>query len=281
MSFPYKHSRRRALGIAPLAAASAAMTGSRPVHAFEVPKKQPGETKIVAIMGDYWHPAIAQETHVRQIFSRNKTWKVYFVMASRYLTAELLSDTDLFISARYGGGDSLGWSPDPIIVERPKSDTIWTDEHVDALMDNVTNRGMGWIAAHCTVASGREKLQQFMGIVPLLHQEVQPLAINDINQKHPITKGIDPFFINLDEQFAIELTEPSRTTVLFTSQALHDKRTTVAGWCLQRGKGRIVGLLPGHYQWNYRVPNYQEIFWRSAYWAMQRPIEPYGSGRSY
>ena len=280
MSLPYIPSRRNMLktGIASLAAT--AVAGS--AHAaFEVRPKQPGETKIVAVMGDYWHPAISQESHVRQIFSHNKSWKIYFVMSSRFLTAKLLSDADLFISARYGGRDSLGWSPDPIIVERPRGDQIWTDEHIDAIEDNVTNRGMGWIAAHCSLANGRERLQQFMGMKPLLHQEVQPLGIDDLNPDHPVTKGIPPFFINLDEQFAIELTEPETTSVLFKSTALHDKRVTIAGWALQRGKGRVVGLLPGHYQWNYRVPEYQDIFWRAAYWAMSRDIEPYPRAKNY
>jgi type 1 glutamine amidotransferase len=279
MSLPYKPSRRNIMktGIASLAAT--AVAGS--AQAFEVRPKQPGETKIVAVMGDYWHPAIAQESHVRQIFRANENWKIYFVMSSSYLTAELLSDADLFISARYGGGDSLGWSPDPIIVDRPRRDRIWTDEHIDALEDNVVNRGMGWMACHCTIANGRERLQKFLGMKPLLHQEVQPLGIDDLNQDHPITKGIPPFFINLDEQFALELTEPETTDVLFKSTALHDKRVTVAGWALKRGKGRVVGLLPGHYQWNYRVPEYQDIFWRSAYWAMNRDIEPYPNARNY
>lgn len=145
LRFKRVHRRIYKTSIASLAAYTSAVSSS-PV--YSAPKKQPGETKIVCVMGDYWHPAISQETHVRQIFSRNENYKVYFVMASRYLTAELLSDADLFISARYGGSDSIGWSPDPIIVERPRPDRIWTDEQVDVLIDNVTNRGMGWIAAH-------------------------------------------------------------------------------------------------------------------------------------
>ena len=138
---------------------------------------------------------------------------------------------------------------------------------------------MGWIAAHCTIANERRRLQDFMGLVPLLHQEVQPVAIQDLNQEHPITRGIEPFFINLEEQFAMELTEPSITTVLFRSLAIHDKRTTVSGWCLERGKGRVVGLLPGHYQWPYRLTSYQEIVWRAAYWAMRRDIPGFPSAR--
>ncbi len=271
-------SRRNVLktGLATLAGTAAA-----PNIRAAVPKKAKGETKIVCVMGDYWHPAASQERHMRQIFSKGDNYKVYFVLSSSYLTAELLSDTDLFISARYGGGDSPAWSPDPVVAERPKGDQIWTDEHIDALYDNVKNRGMGWLAVHCTLFSMRKEVEDLMGVEPLLHQEIQPCIIKDLNQNHPITKGFDTFYFNLDEQFDAQIKDPDRTTVLFRNLAVHDKRDALGGWCLEQRNGRVVGLLPGHYQWTYRVPEYQELFWRAAHWAMKRDIPPYtekGSG---
>lgn len=262
-------SRRTALktGAAGLAAAVTPIAAKA-----AIPKKAPGETKIVAVMGDYWHPAASQERHVRQILSQGKNYTVHFVLASRFLTAELLSDADLLITARYGGADDPAWSPDPVISERPKGDRIWTDEHLDAIFDNVRNRGMGWMSIHCTIFSGRTEVEDFIGIEPILHQEIQPVVIKDLHPTHPITEGIGTFFINLDEQFDVQIKDPETTTVLFRSLAVHDKRDAVSGWCLDRGKGRVVGLLPGHYQWSYRVPEYQEIFWRAAHWAMQREI---------
>ncbi len=114
-----------------------------------------------------------------------------------------------------------------------------------------------------------------MGIEPLLHQEMQPLIVQNLNQEHPITKGITPFTVTLDDQFDIELKYPERTSRLFNTLSVHDKRVALNGWCLDQGKGRVVGLIPGQFQFVYRVPQYQEIFWRSAYWAMNRDIEPY------
>jgi len=92
---------------------------------------------------------------------------------------------------------------------------------------------------------------------------------------HPITRGIKPFYVTLDDQFDVQIKEPSRTTVLFKCIAVHDKRVSVNGWCLEQGKGKVVGLLPGHHQFIYRMPQYQEIFWRAAHWAMNREIPPY------
>jgi len=268
-----KISRRNVLKTG-FAAAAAATIASPNAYAAQF-AKQPGETKIVCVMGDYWHNPVWQEQHVRGIFSSNRDWKVYFVLASRYLTAELLSDTDLLITTRYGGGDALGWTPEPIVCERPRSDIIWTDEHVEAVCDNVRNRGMGFLAAHCTLFCGREEIEDLMGIEPQLHQEMQPMAYNYFNQDHPITRGIEPYYVTLDDQFGVDFKYPSRTTILFTTQAVHDKREMVSGWCLEQGNGRVVGLLPGDHNFAYRVAEFQEIFWRAAHWAMKRDIPPY------
>ena len=87
--------------------------------------------------------------------------------------------------------------------------------------------------------------------------------------------GMDDFFVNLDEQFNVELTSPSDTTVLFKTLAVHDKNEAIGGWCRDQGKGRVVGLLQGHEHWIYRMREYQDIFWRSAHWAMKCDIPSY------
>ncbi len=265
-------SRRAVLktGVAGIASAAAV-----PAAGAMTLKKAPGETKIVAIMGDYWHPQVSQESHVRRIFSPRKDYRVYFVLASSRLNAELLADADLLITARYGGRDDMTWSPEPVVVERPAGDQIWTDDHVAVITDNVRNRGMGWMAVHCTLFSGRQEVEDFIGIEPILHQEIQPVVVQELNPVHPITRGIGSFFFNLDEQFDAQIKDPSTTETLFRTVAVHDKRNALGGWCLERGKGRVVGLLPGHYQWTYRVPQYREIFWRAAHWAMKRDIPPF------
>ncbi len=265
-------SRRKALktGLVTAAATTAVQSARAAVRS-----KEPGETKIVAIMGDYWHPAVSQELHVRAILSPLKDWKLYFVQRSSAFTPELLQDADLLITARYGGADSIGWSDEPVVVSRPKGDPYMTDEQEAAIIENVTKRGMGWLAVHCTLFTGRKAIEDLMGIEPILHQEIQPVVVRDLNPEHPITRGIDTFFFNLDEQFDAEIKDPSRTTVLFRTLAVHDKRDALGGWCLEQGRGRVVGLLPGHYQWTYRMPQYQEIFWRAAHWALKRDIPPF------
>ena len=45
----------------------------------------------------------------------------------------VFAHADLFISARYGGTDAPAWADQPVVVDRPQGDRIWTDEHVEAV----------------------------------------------------------------------------------------------------------------------------------------------------
>ena len=142
----------------------------------------------------------------------------------------------------------------------------------------IENRGMGWLAIHNTVWFLNDRLNRFVGAEPILHREIQPVIICNLNQEHPITKGIEPFIINLDEQFGVFINDPENVTTLFKSQSVHDKHRTIQGWSVERGKGRIVGLGPGHYEWTWYQVQWQEIMWRSALWAMHQQMKPfYGS----
>ena len=85
---------------------------------------------------------------------------------------------------------------------------------------------------------------------------------------------INSFYISLDEQFTAVI-KSGQTTTLFETTAMHDKHPVAGGWSLERGSGRVIGLLPGYMNYTYNVPEYREIFWRAAHWAMKRDIPSY------
>ncbi len=268
-----KPSRRNMLKTGIATFASFIATG-RKTAASSIPKA-PGETKIVAFMGgDRGHNSIPYEYHVRTIFSTKKDWRMIFVLASRFFTPGLISDADLLILSRHSRPDDIDWRSEGLAETMETGEHLWNDSNVNAIIDNVRKRGMGFMALHCTCACGNTDILDLMGIEPIMHKQIQPVLVRKINQAHPITKGIGDFFINLDEQFGA-IVKSSATSTLFETKALHDKLEAVGGWCLESGKGRVVGLLPGHLRWPYRVPDYREILWRSAHWAMNRDIPPY------
>ncbi len=265
--------RRTALKTGAAAAATLA-AGGQPSYASIAPKR-PGETKVVAIMGhDAMHNGVAYEVYIRSIFSSKKDWRLIFCRSNKYFTPELIADADLLMTSLFGGPftDYIEGIADSI--EQPRK-PLWSDEMVSAVVENVTKRGMGWMPVHNAIWFGRVELEELSGTRPVLHQEIQPLILREFNQEHPITRGMDDFFVNIDEQFGVELLYPGDTTVLFRTTAVHDKNDAIGGWCIERGKGRVVGLLPGHEHWCYRMREYQEIFWRAAHWALNREIPPY------
>ena len=269
----FQKRRRRRFFKAGFASLAFASTVSEAQSALK--PKVPGETKIVAFMGgDYGHNSMPLEIHMRNIFSTKKDWRIIFVRASRFFTPELLSDTDLLITSRHSRPDDIDWRSEGLVDTMKKGELLWSDENVKASIDNVRDRGMGFMALHNTIACKNRDILALLGVEPIPHNEVQPVWIRDLNQEHPVTSGIGKFFINLDEQFAVVI-KSRYTTTLFETTAIHDKRRAIGGWCHESGKGRIVGLLPGHTQWAYRVPEYQEILWRSAHWAMKKEILPY------
>ncbi|MEQ9208229.1 MAG: hypothetical protein RLN96_00085, partial [Pseudomonadales bacterium] len=101
-----------------------------------------GHIKVVALMGDYWHNPVALERDTRQIFG-STNWDITFCQASRFLTPELIDQADILFLLRYGGPDSLGWSPEGRVSERSPGDPYMTPEQENAIIRNVRDRGMG------------------------------------------------------------------------------------------------------------------------------------------
>ena len=153
-----------------------------------------------------------------------------------------------------------------------ESDGYMSAELEDAIVDNVKSRGMGFMSLHCTCwTPDNAKFNEMMGIKGIMHGPVQTVFLHNFNQDHPITKGTENFHLNLDENFGVELVSP-RAVRLFNSFGAQDKRHDIAGWAMESGKGRVVGLVAGHTYTAWRDKSYRRLFWRGAHWAMKRDI---------
>lgn len=264
-------------GLATVAATSA--FGSRALSAeiadidYRKYKKQPGETKVVYLGGDQLHNPIGQRQTIRSIIDE-AGWRFMSTTDARYVTPELISDADLLIITRWDGGIE-GWSPDPIQEGAVSPDGYLSDELFAALQDNVKNRGMGFMALHCTVATSNRAFLDFMGINWMMHGPVQTVKIHNHNPNHPISKGIPDYLLPIDENFGVELIDKNAAP-LYESTGMVDHRHDIAGWCVERGAGRIVGLAAGHTRTAWRHPEYRKLYWRGAHWALKRDIPPFG-----
>ena len=267
-----KTSRRNIIKTGLATMASAAVITPK-AHAALRPKAK-DEIQVVYLGGDQLHNYIQQVSTMRSICN-NAGWRLLYTYDNFSVTPELLSETDLFIYTRWEGFVGR-WESQPIVdtTEKVSRTDYSYDELLENIMDNVKNRGMGFMALHCTIAhSGKQSFCDFMGIKPMMHGPVQTVRCHNFNRNHSISKGIPDFDLALDENFGVELINPKAVS-LYESTGHDDKRHDVAGWSMEQGKGRIVGLAGGHTYTSWRHPEYMKLYRRGAYWAMKKDIPP-------
>ena len=279
MKSPKLPSRRNIIKAGLATAASAAVTLPRAEadkYYANIKKKEAGETKIVLLGGDYLHNGFTQEFSLRGTFySRYPSYRFIATADARYITPELLSDADLFIIIRWGGPIHV-FCPEIMIEHRPSALDGYMSSELEALVvDQVKNRGMGLMCLHCTCWNPEaEEFTKLMGIKAHMHGPVQKVHFHRFNQTHPVTKGMAEFDLGLDENFGADLVHPGAVE-LFRTTGQEDGRNETAGWCVEQGKGRVVGIVAGHTWgpwWNATI---RELHWRGAHWAMKRDIPPF------
>ena len=258
-------SRRKALktGLAAITA------GAVSKNIFAAPRKA-YETRVLFITGDYAHNPLVREHHWREVLQQTG-WRLFFTQYGQFVTPELLNEMDMFIMCRGKNPDILGFSQDGVVENRPAGSVWMTEVQEDAIIDNV-HRGMGLLCMHGSLRQpDRPKLQELVAVTNLPnHGPMQKVKYHSINQEHPITEGIQDFSAN-DQQFGPAVKE-DEVTVLFKGRAEREEKDDYAGWCLERGEGRIAALLPGHYNNPITRAFYKKMMWRAAHWALKRDI---------
>ena len=267
MSFLSRITRRGALKAGLASAAATTVAG-----AANAARKRPGETLVLAYVGDYWHNGAAQEYHWRTVLA-STGWRLRFAQSGADITREELDEADLCILCRSDGYDTPAWSPETFVEERPAASRFMTDAQERAIVASVRDRGMGLLSLHSTIwHPDRRAYLDLQGVAkPVMHTAVEPAYAYALDREHPITKGIEPFELGQDEVFDAEL-KPGKSEILFKTAGAESRRHAVGGWCREAGKGRVVTLLPGHTQFPYRHESYQRIMWRAAHWALGRDV---------
>ena len=265
---------RRAIiksGFAGLASAGILTSGGHARKPEEIGKKKAGDTKAVYLGGDVLHNFMAQEPALRSI-CEGLGMKFYAIHDSRYCTPAFIGDADVLMIERWDGPQP-GWVPGPIHEEEPTDDDFLSEELADAIIDNVKTRGMGFVSIHCMIACAfeRKKIQDFLGVNGIIHGPLQPVRVHNLNQNHPITRGMPEFDLGVDENFGAEIFRKD-VTPLFETTGCWDKRHDYGGWCLEQGNGRLAGLTGGHTYFAYRDPNYLKLFRRSIQWVAKREV---------
>jgi hypothetical protein len=236
-------------------------------------------TTVLFLLGDYYHNGAMQEYAWRKVLG-STGWRLRFAQTPSAITPDVMAEADLYVMCRYATDTqatniSLGWSPDKIVENRPEPDVFMSADHEALLVKNV-RRGMGLVAMHCSIWN--PKSRQYLDIMgvekPIMHGPVVTANMYDLNQEHPITKGIGPFSVGIDEVFDAEMRK-GQYTPLYRSKQEAPARDAIGAWCREEEKGRVVALLAGHTTGPYGRREFLEIMWRSAHWALRKDIPAY------
>jgi type 1 glutamine amidotransferase len=155
-----------------------------------------------------------------------------------------------------------------------RSQTWLTEEQAVALKEFV-NAGNGFYSLHNNshVSLSSKTYRDVMGGAYIGHPPLRPFKVRVTNSHHPITQGIQDFFVN-DEQHYVEYDKDQKNTLLeaenvdgLTFQRLGAK--SIAGWAYDYGRGRVVFTSPGHTIHALWAPEYVKLQQRAVRWLLK------------
>ena len=161
-----------------------------------------------------------------------------------------------------------------------KPQRTWSDERVGKLAAFL-ERGGGFVAIHSATYSLRDLSKpenaQALALVGLGYDRTirwrhGAMALKIASREHPICLGLPRVVRVLDEPYWPPVGDPSKVTVLVTSDESVAKGSTETApmplfWTARHGKGRIFACVLGHYTWTFDDPYIRILLLRGMAWA--------------
>jgi type 1 glutamine amidotransferase len=152
----------------------------------------------------------------------------------------------------------------------------WNGQRAEDL-DAFLQRGGGVVLLHWAV-DGRGNAEAFAERIGLAAHgggigfRHGPLTLNLEKDalSHPILRNMGDLKIH-DESYWKLTGREERVQVLARSK--EDGKDWPQVWTKQTGKGRVVGLIPGHYSWTFDDPLFRVLLLRSMAWAADEPVD--------
>ncbi len=211
----------------------------------------------IVLLDDYWHPAHTIEPILPQILP-DQDWNVHVTSDPNYLGA-LFMAPDLILNFKDGIANTS--IPTPNWYENGALEK-WTGKLL------VEMGGAGYIGVHCGLANIPAAHPFYTELLRgrfLSHPPKCPVTVH-VTQDHPVTAGVEDFTIE-DEHYQMEGLWDS-TQVLATTASAHGEQVGV--WAHAHGKGRVVGITPGHTTEVLTSPNMLRLLRNAVNWAARQ-----------
>ena len=234
-------------------------------------------SRALALIGDRYHNADYIRVALTKMFDGLGVSVDYTIQVEQ-LSREVLENYDLFLCFRDGmiwpngylGPDAYTCYEQELENEHafaePKPENWLREEQALALKDFV-RAGNGFYSLHNNshVSLSSKTYRDVMGGAYIGHPGLRPFKVRVVNANHPITQGINDFFVN-DEQHFVEYDKDPKHILLRAEnvdglgfEQLGTK--SIAGWAYEYGRGRVVFTAPGHTI---------HALWASEYLKLQR-----------
>jgi type 1 glutamine amidotransferase len=97
------------------------------------------------------------------------------------------------------------------------------------------------------------------------HPPDENVSVYPVDSDHPVCRGVEEFAV-FDEHYFLDV-DPAKTHVFLESKG-EDGSKCIAGWTHETGKGRFLGLTPGHTAKVINHPMMKRLILQSVEWLV-------------
>lgn len=206
--------------------------------------------KILALCGDYWHPASVSRAGLATLVS--KGYEINLLEETTAFSKECLVGCWAVILAK---GNKLSSA----------DDAGWMTESIQETLSTYVRSGGGLLAIHSGTAGYEQAgtLRGLLGGVFSHHPAQCPVTVF-AQAGHQLTEGVlAPFTIN-DEHYFMALDDP-KVDIFATTRSEHGEQT--GAWRRAEGIGRVAVLTPGHNLEVWLQPSFQTLIRNTLQWC--------------
>jgi len=235
-------------------------------------------------MGDRYHNADYIRTHFNSLLLQDMQLPFDYSFNYEDITLENLKNYKILIFFRDGlifpkgyiGPDAYPYASDLMQNPQPGLFDTWVTEDMGQTIKSWVSNGGNLYAYHNNpnVANYSINYRQVLGGIYNGHPTERPFQIQIKNKTHPITQGVKDFYVT-DEQHYPIFDGPDSAILMYgvnTDGLSYENQgtTSIAGWALNYGLGRVVHTAPGHnlnVLWN---PDYLTLQKNAIRWLQRQ-----------
>jgi type 1 glutamine amidotransferase len=241
--------------------------------------------RALALIGDRYHNADYIRVALTKMFDGSGL-NVDYTIQVEQLSRAGLSGYQIFLCLRDGmvwpdgylGPDAYSAYEHDLENEHALSEAKpqnWLGEEQALALKEFVTAGNGFYALHNNshVSLSSKTYRDIMGGAYIGHPPLRPFKVRVTNTGHPITQGIQDFFVN-DEQHFVHYDKDPRNILLEAENVdglkFEDLGTkSIAGWAFEYGRGRVVFTAPGHTIHALWAPEYLNLQRRAVRWLLK------------